>query len=44
MFEQGCSRLAPNESDRILDRIGGLEKVISPEAITAALSAWKEKK
>ncbi len=39
MFEQGCSRLAPNESGRILDRISGLAKVISQEAITAALSA-----
>lgn len=39
MFEQGCSRLAPDESGRILDRMSGLEKIISPEAITAALAA-----
>jgi hypothetical protein len=39
MFGQGCSRLAPDESGRILDRMSGLEKIISPEAITAALAA-----
>jgi transposase IS4-like protein/DDE family transposase len=39
MNEQGCSRLAPDESGRILDRMSGLEKIISPQVIAAVLAA-----
>ncbi|MSR57045.1 MAG: hypothetical protein EXS05_05165 [Planctomycetaceae bacterium] len=37
MVEQGCSTLPTNEDGRILDRLAGLEKVISPEQIRQVL-------
>lgn len=37
MREQGCSTLAAGEDGRILDRLAGLEKVISPELIAQVL-------
>ncbi len=39
MVEQGCSRLPGDETGRILDRLAGLEKIISPELATQALVA-----
>lgn len=39
MCEQGRSTLAMGEDGRILDRLVGLEKVISPESIRQALQA-----
>ena len=39
MDEQGRSTLSADESGRILDRLAGLEKVISQEQITNALNA-----
>lgn len=38
MIEQGRSVLTPDESGRILDRLAGLEHVISPESVRQALS------
>ena len=38
MVEQGRSTLTPDESGRVLDRLAGLEKVISPESVRQALS------
>lgn len=37
MSEHGCSRLPADENGRILDRLAGLEKYISPELITQVL-------
>lgn len=37
MGEQGCSTLAADEDGRALDRLAGLEKVISPDMIQQAL-------
>lgn len=37
MREQGCSTLSPDASGRILDRLAGLEKVISPEVVQQVL-------
>ena len=39
MFEQGCSSLPADESGRILDRLAGMEEIISPELVTQALAA-----
>jgi hypothetical protein len=39
MRQQGCCTLPVDESDRVLDRLAGLEKVIPPEAIQQALIA-----
>lgn len=39
MLEQGRSTLGPDASGRVLDRLAGLEQVISPEAMTQALIA-----
>src|SRR5260370_23136064 len=39
MRQQGRCTLPVTESDRVLDRLAGLEKVISPEAIRQALLA-----
>jgi len=39
MLEQGRSSFAPDDSGRVLDRLAGLEQVISPEAIQQALMA-----
>ena len=38
MVEQGRSTLTPDESGRVLDRLAGLEQVISPESVRQALS------
>jgi hypothetical protein len=38
MVEQGRSVLTPDESGRVLDRLAGLEQVISPESVRQALS------
>ena len=37
MLEQGRSTLAPDDSGRVLDRLAGLEQVISNEAVKQAL-------
>ena len=37
MSEQGCSTLSPDASGRILDRLAGLEKIISPEVVREVL-------
>ena len=37
MDEQGCSRLPADHNGRILDRLGGLEKIITPEIAMQAL-------
>ncbi len=37
MAEQGCSTLPTNKDGRILDRLAGLEEVISPEQIRQVL-------
>jgi len=39
MFEQGCSSFTADESGRILDRLAGMEKAISPELVRQALAA-----
>lgn len=39
MLEQGCSTLATGEDGRILDRLAGLEKVISPDLVRQVLQA-----
>jgi Insertion element 4 transposase N-terminal/Transposase DDE domain len=39
MLEQGRSLLASDEDGRVLDRLAGLEKIISPEAVKQALLA-----
>ena len=39
MEEQGRSTLAPGQDGRILDRLAGLEKVISPELVRQVLQA-----
>jgi hypothetical protein len=39
MTRQGCSTFSTDESNRILDRLAGLEKVITPDQITQALVA-----
>lgn len=39
MLEQGRSTLAADDSNRVLDRLAGLEKVISPEAVKQSLIA-----
>lgn len=39
MRQQGCCTLSVQDSDRVLDRLAGLEKVISPDAIRQALLA-----
>jgi hypothetical protein len=38
MDEQGCSRLLADANGRILDRLAGLEKVITPQLAQQALS------
>jgi hypothetical protein len=37
MREQGCSTLSPDADGRILDRLAGLEKIISPEIVREVL-------
>ena len=37
MKEQGSSTLSPDESGRILDRLAGLEKIISREMVRQVL-------
>jgi hypothetical protein len=37
MVEQGRSTLLPHEDGRILDRLAGLEKIVSPELVRQAL-------
>ena len=39
MWEQGCSTLAVGEDGRILDRLAGLEKIVSPELMRQVLQA-----
>ena len=39
MTRQGCSTFSTDESNRILDRLAGLEKVITPDQIVQALVA-----
>ncbi len=39
MTRQGCSTFSTDESNRVLDRMAGLEKIITPELITQALEA-----
>ena len=39
MRQQGCCTLPVNEADRVVDRLAGLEKVISSESIRQALFA-----
>jgi len=39
MMEQGCSTFSTDESNRILDRLAGLEKVITPDQMMQALVA-----
>ena len=39
MLEQGRSTLAADDEGRILDRLAGLEKVISPELMRQAIVA-----
>jgi len=39
MTGQGCSTFSTDESGRILDRLAGLEKIITPDKITQALVA-----
>ena len=39
MTRQGCSTLSTDATNRVLDRLAGLEKVITPEQITQALAA-----
>lgn len=41
MREQGCSTLSPDVSGRILDRLAGLEKIISPEIVRQVLEDTK---
>jgi len=41
MREQGCSTLSPDISGRILDRLAGLEKIISPETVREVLEDTK---
>lgn len=38
MCVQGSSRLSPDESGRILDRLAGMEKIILPELVMQALA------
>ncbi len=38
MNEQGCSDYDAEVNERILDRIVGLEKIITPELVNLALS------
>lgn len=42
MCVQGSSRLSPDESGRILDRLAGMEKVIHPELVMQALANAKK--
>lgn len=37
MREQGCATLSPDASGRIVDRLAGLEKIISPEIVRQVL-------
>ena len=39
MARQGCSTFSTDESNRILDRLAGLEKIITPDQIMQALVA-----
>ena len=39
MKEQGCSTFSTDESNRILDRLAGLEKIITPGQMMQALVA-----
>src|SRR6185295_4605945 len=39
MTEQGCSTFSTDESNRILDRLAGLAKIITPEQMKQALVA-----
>jgi hypothetical protein len=39
MMRQGCSTFSTDESNRILDRLAGLEKIITPDQIMQALVA-----
>ncbi len=39
MVEQGRSTLTPDDSGRVLDRLAGLQQVISDEAVRQALVA-----
>ena len=38
MREQGCSTLPADEEGRILDRLAGLEKIVSPEVVRQVLA------
>jgi Insertion element 4 transposase N-terminal len=42
MCVQGSSRLSPDESGRILDRLAGMEKIILPELVMQALANSKK--
>ena len=37
MREQGCATVSPDASGRVLDRLAGLEKIISPEIVREVL-------
>lgn len=39
MTRQGCAKFSADESGRFLDRLAGLEKIITPDLITQALVA-----
>ena len=39
MTRQGCSTFSTDESNRILDRLAGLEKIITPDRMRQALVA-----
>ena len=36
-MRQGCCKLSPDETGRILDRLAGLEKIIKPETVRQVL-------
>ncbi len=42
MREPGCSTFSTDESNRVLDRLAGLEKVITPDLLTQALVATEK--
>ena len=43
MFEHGCTHFEEDESNRILDRLAGLEKIISPKIAMQALDATNKR-
>jgi Insertion element 4 transposase N-terminal/Transposase DDE domain len=43
VFEHGCTHFEEDESNRILDRLAGLEKIISPKIAMQALDATNKR-